>query len=227
MGFPQDEAGISAYFKSASPVTLADVRSVYRVIEVQTADYIIGSVLVPDYEERYDVHLYVHRDGWFLAYYLAADPTAKIVDWLSYGGTAISPGTSVPTLLDSILRLAATTAGVSFSAPTYYDFRYPNATALTLVAEDSANGDSFQVNLPDSYAYFQRSWSVGVGCGCWTGGQSLSLDGVVITASEGEWLQSGNFTAAQLLPAMYHTIRVSANPCCLTYGALALTYRVP
>ena len=49
MGFPQDEAGISAYFKSASPVTLADVRSVFRVIEAETADYIIGSVPVPDY----------------------------------------------------------------------------------------------------------------------------------------------------------------------------------
>ena len=47
MGFPQDEAGISAYFKSASPVTLADVRSVFRVIEVETADYIIGSVVGP------------------------------------------------------------------------------------------------------------------------------------------------------------------------------------
>ncbi|MDW8319623.1 MAG: hypothetical protein RMN53_17495, partial [Anaerolineae bacterium] len=52
MGFPQNEAGISAYFKSASPVNLANVRGVYRVIEVETADYIIGSVRVPDYSER-------------------------------------------------------------------------------------------------------------------------------------------------------------------------------
>jgi hypothetical protein len=57
MGFPQDEAGISAYFKSASPVTLADVRSVFRVIEVETADYIIGSVPVPDYAETQDTHV--------------------------------------------------------------------------------------------------------------------------------------------------------------------------
>lgn len=85
MGFPQDEAGISAYFKSATPVNLADVRSVYRVIEVETPDYIIGSVPVPDYgQERFDVHLYVHRDGWFLAYYLTSDPVSKIFDWLSY-----------------------------------------------------------------------------------------------------------------------------------------------
>ena len=71
MGFPQDEAGISAYFKSASPIALADVRGVFRVIEVETADYIIGSVPVPDYRGEYDAHVYVHREGWFVAYYLA------------------------------------------------------------------------------------------------------------------------------------------------------------
>lgn len=50
MGFPQDEAGISAYFKSATPVTLVDVRSVFRVIEVEAPDYIIGSV--PDIQQK-------------------------------------------------------------------------------------------------------------------------------------------------------------------------------
>ena len=115
MGFPQDEAGISAYFKSASPVNLADVRGVFRVIEVETADYIIGSVPVPDFAERYDVHLYVHRSGWFLAYYLNTDTVAKIVDWKRYNGRG------VPTKLENVLALAASTAGVAFPGATFYE----------------------------------------------------------------------------------------------------------
>ena len=151
MGFPQDEAGISAYFKSATPINLADVRSMYRVIEAQTADYIIGSVPVPEYGERFDVHVYVHRDGWFLAYYLGSDPVGKIFDWKKY-----SSG-NIRTTLASVLAIAAASAGVSFAGETYYDFRYPNATHLMLVVEDTANGKEFQISLPGNYAYYCNS----------------------------------------------------------------------
>jgi len=129
MGFPQDEAGISAYFKSASPVNLADVRGVFRVIEVQTADYIIGSVAVANYPELYDVHVFVHREGWFVAYYLSSDPVSKMIDIKSYTGQTIS------TLFEKTLSIVAVTAAVPFPGVTFYDFRYPNATHIILVGE--------------------------------------------------------------------------------------------
>jgi hypothetical protein len=56
-GFPQDEAGISAYFKSANSINLADVQSTFRVVETQTADYIVGSVPVANYDATQDVHV--------------------------------------------------------------------------------------------------------------------------------------------------------------------------
>jgi hypothetical protein len=211
MGFPQDEAGISAYFKSTTPITLADVRSVYRVIEVETADYIIGSVPVPDYAEVYDVHLYVHRDGWFLAYYLSGDPTSKLFDWIKYTRT------SIPTRLESVLAIAANTAGIAFPGSTYYDFRYPNATHLMMIAEDTSDGNSFEIRLPGSYSYYERSWSAwwtGGGCDVW-----FNLDGTSIGHSNGY----GSLTAAQLLPETTHTVQLSCNG----YGGLALIYRAP
>lgn len=211
MGFPQDEAGISAYFKSASPVTLADVRGVYRVIEVQTADYIIGSVPVPDHEEWYDVHVYIHRDGWFLAYYLAGDPASKIINWRTYSRSAI------PTRLESVLRVAADNAGVAFANPTYYDFRFPNATHFMMIAEDTADGNSFEIKLPGSYSYYERSWAAwwtGGGCDVW-----FNLDGTNIGKSN----NYGSLTSAQLLPETTHTVQLSCNG----YGGLALVYRVP
>jgi len=87
LGFPEDEAGIAAYFKSANPINLNNVKSVFRVIEAQTAEYIIGSVPVTNYPDTEDVHVYVHKDGWFLAYYLAADPVGKIFNWRQYHDT--------------------------------------------------------------------------------------------------------------------------------------------
>jgi len=214
MGFPQDEAGIAAYFKSASPVNLADVRSLFRTIEVETANYIIGSVPVPDYEERYDVHVYIHRDGWFLAYYPSADPVSKIIDWRSYSTSQI------PTLLEHVLQIVASTAGVPFARADYYDFRYPNATHMMLVAEDPNNGSDFQINLPGSYVYNERSWSAYWGWCC--GYVCFVLDGVQIGCHDPGF---GYLTAAQLLPDRQHTINIGSS---LNGNiGLALIYRVP
>ena len=222
MGFPQNEAGISAYFRSASPVTLADVRGVCRVIEVETADYIIGSVPVPDYEERYDVHVYVHRDGWFLAYYLSADPVGKIFDWRHFTN-------AIPTKFENVLATVSAAAGVPYLGVTYYDFRYPNATHMMLIVEDSDNGDdSFQINMPGTYSYLARSWSLyhsGWCCDEWAG---WGLDGKWIHEQSGRYIvtSEGTLTASQLLPDMYHTIDAGIGTATARAG-LALIYRVP
>jgi hypothetical protein len=132
-GFPESEAGIAAYYKSATPVNLNLVKGVYRVIEVQTADYIIGSVPVTNYPDTEDVHVYVHKDGWFLAYYLAADPAGKIFNWRQYHDTG---RTKITTKLEDTLALVTSTAGVTFlPGATHYHFQYPNATHLMLITE--------------------------------------------------------------------------------------------
>jgi len=213
MGFPQDEAGISAYFKSASPVNLADVRGVFRVIEVETADYIIGSVAVANYPELYDVHVFVHREGWFVAYYLSSDPVSKMIDIKSYTGQTIS------TLFEKTLSIVAVTAAVPFPGVTFYDFRYPNATHIILVGEryDDAS-DNFTIQLPLSYGYYERSWTLyNI-----TGPGYFRVNGQDQHGSVGGYNVAYNtLTAAQLLPDIVHTIAVD------DYGVLAIVYRVP
>ncbi len=61
---------------SSGHVSLS-VRNRFRTIEAETNDYIIGSVDLQDYPEQFDTHVYIHRDGWFMAYYLAADPAVQ------------------------------------------------------------------------------------------------------------------------------------------------------
>lgn len=213
MGFPQDEAGISAYFKSASPVNLADVRGVYRVIEAETTDYIVGSVPVQNYSELYDVHVFVHRTGWLVAYYLSGEPTAKIADLMSYSG-----GSTIATVLEKTLVLVAGSAGVAFPGATYYDFRYPNATNLILVAESTDGGDyTFTIRLPSNFGYYERSWHAR---DTWQGGEVI-IDGTVVTALCGGCMAYGTLSAAQLLPDATHTIAIEG------LGAIAILYRVP
>jgi hypothetical protein len=225
--FPQDEAGISAYFKAPTAVDLNEARRAFRTIEVETATYLIGSVPVTDYPESEDVHVYVHRDGWFLAYYLKADPVGKIFDWRRYTDTTI------PTKLEAALAGVAGQAGAAFTGGTYYDFRYPNASHLMLIGDLLNNelNDTFEVNLPGSFAYYERSWSLAatsVGSGCYA---NYYLNEVQIHHFSMLWNTSQGFlTAAQLLPDTFHSIRISQTCTGVqakTFGGLALVYRVP
>jgi len=232
----EDEAGVAAYFETPASITLSDVRDAFRTIEVETTDYIIGSVAVADYPESEDVHVYVHKDGWILAYYLAADPAAKVIDWRKYHN---SGRTNFATKLETTIEVITNEAGFAFNYDaTYYDFRYPNATHLMLIGEWVYTGsvtDTFEVKLPGSLIYYERSWSLG----SWTPSYvtaSYKLDGTTIQSwySNLDWRTSqGTLTVSQLLPDQFHTIEVGAVvpfpwlDASYAYGGLALVYRVP
>lgn len=78
--FLEEEAGISAYTNVGEAINLGNAKTAFGTIEYETSDYIIGSVPLPDYAETEDVHAYVHKDGWVVAYYLEDEPVAKIVE---------------------------------------------------------------------------------------------------------------------------------------------------
>lgn len=211
MAFPVDEAGISAYFHSATSINLPDVRSVFRVIEVETPDYIIGSVDVANYAEEFDVHVYVHRTGWFMAYYLRTDPAAKMVDMKR------SNGSQIETLFEGILSVVAVSAGVPMPQVTFYDFRYPNATHMMLIYENYGDGNSFTVQLPSTFVYHERSWTLID----WGNGWAFNIDGQNQSSMANTNPVFNFITPVQLLPDTAHTIAVNDD------GVLALIYRVP
>jgi hypothetical protein len=228
-----EEAGISAWFQASTSIDLNNVKSAFRTIETENSDYILGSVPVEGYEESQDVHVYVHTDGWVLAYYLSEDPVGKIFDWRAYHEDG---RTSITTKLENTIALVSTEAGVPYSSSdvSYYDFRYPNATNLMLIIEWVGDGtDSCEVNLPGSFAYYERSWSLGSDGdegGIYSAPASLSykLDGVKIKGVTCyDWCTSeGDLTASQLLPDEFHSIEVSVNNA-YGYSGLALIYGAP
>lgn len=106
-------------------------------------------------------------------------------------------------------------AALPYAGVIYYDFRYPSATDLMLIVEYAWGTDSFQVNIPGSYAYSERCYSI---YSAW-----LKIDGVTID-NAGDY-SHGTLSATQLLPDTFHTIQIGDYR--EGYGGLAFVYRRP
>ncbi len=146
-----EEAGMAAYFQLPSGIDLESVESVFRTTERATSDYIIGSVPVTGYNDTAeDVHVFVSRDGWIVAYYLAADPASKIVDVRAL----TSASTTVGTKLEIVLQTVAASASVGYEQPNFYHFQYPEATHFLMIT-----GSSFTVEFPSAFRYYERGIS--------------------------------------------------------------------
>ncbi len=212
-----NEAGISAYVQTSGPIDLNLVRSIFKVIETETSDYIIGSVDLANYPEHFDTHVYVHSDGWVLAYYMNDVPASKMIDTRAQ--------TIASTNLESIVSAVTGAAGFGTSNLAYYDFRYPNATNILLVAEDAQDGSAFTIELPTDYAYYERSWA-----GYDTlGSVEFWIDGDQAPRQywhNGYHIAYGEVPAASLLPGSPHVVAVNSDRAS-DYGILVITYRVP
>jgi hypothetical protein len=223
------EAGISAYFQTASPIDLDDVRGLFHTIEIETSDYILGSVTVPGNWEDYDVHTYIHKSGWVLTYYLRDEPAVKIFDWQTYTGVMN------PTRFQAVSNLVTATLLLPDPTLTYYDFRYPNATNLFLAVEDisgAKTGGSFDI-LDTSFIYHERSWMLGGSLGGTAGGLvsyvKYELDGTEIHRIAGDNItryDTGFISVPQLPPDEPHTIYIyhHSDSGGFLMGALAIVY---
>ncbi len=203
----QDEAGIAAYYKAPNSLNLELIRPLFNSIELESADYILGSVSVPNYQEHYDVHVYVRRDGWIMAYYLSSAPTSKMVDT-----TAKNLDSSK---LKTVMNNVAVTGGAPFGVVTYYNFNYPNATHMLLVGEVS---DVFEITMPSNYAYYELSWA---DSGC-----CLTIDGKGVSPWQGSYYY-GLIQLTSFLPDVVHVVDPAYSHSYPHFSALVVVYRTP
>jgi hypothetical protein len=228
----EQEAGIAAYTQVSGPIDLSVVEDEFRAIERQTAQYIIGSIGIPDYSDEHDPHVYVHTDGWVLAYYLAAEPAAYIMDPVHYDG--VEMGT---TKLEDAMHKVLLSVGIVSFETSYYNFRYPNATHIMLIAEaiHDEGAESFDVYLPDELTYYDRSWLHALYVEHYNDSSGLTLDGVPISffdparEDESDWMFAREYlTTAQLPPEVEHTVAVQLEEVYASaeaFAGLALVYR--
>lgn len=197
--------------KSSFSINLTSVRSTFTTIELETSDYILGSIDMPDYPGIYDPHIYVHKDGWILAYYLRPDPVSKIIDSRAW--------TIGSTLLFEAISIIASNSGVPVSDVNYYDFRYPNATHMMFIAENDSDGDSFNIQIPSSYGYYERSWATGgYYPDIWFDGEALAATQVLYSDASSRY--------GYISPGLF-TTDVTHNVGAEEYAVIVLIYRVP
>jgi hypothetical protein len=171
--FLDQEAGMSAYTEVGSTINLSNARNAFRTVERENSDWLIGSVPVPDHPEVEDAHVFVHKDGWIIAYYKRGSPVAKVVHWDAHA----SPGEHK---LQQALSTVAAQSGVPVLNVGFYDFEFPTATEWLLIIDSN---DSFDLTIPSQYVVFERSYSHYVtdsnDC-CGRDFSRLTIDGVEI-----------------------------------------------
>jgi len=212
--FLESEAGITVYTK-LNPVNLVQAERALKYVEQRTDQYVIGSLSLPGYDESHDVHVYVDALGWVAVYYLAQEPVSKIVDWRDYSSSGITS-----TKLEDGLLLVTDALHQGLPYIQYYDFRYPDATSLSIITdEEVANGSSnFRLLIPCSYIVYSRTWShmmyngfSGIGYPAY--GSRILVDGTELNSWEGYYggfgIWDGNITPTQLECGVWHDVRVT------------------
>jgi len=201
--FPVDEAGIAAYVKLDVPSdqmykVLTDALNYYSNKEAPETNqyYVVGAVEVdnevPYYKWKDYPHLYVGLDGWMVAYYLKDQEVSRIMQWKNY-----TPGEISTTTLKDAIDQMCQNLGVSYSGEIkYYDFAYPQATKMTLVAETVPSGqnqasNSFSVIIPGTL--YEASYITHMHCGYSHCLMELTVDGKPVISKTSSADKSGDF----------------------------------
>jgi hypothetical protein len=149
--FLEKEAGICTYVKANKTLDINRAKSYFRTVEKEGPDFVVGSVPVPGYDTPEDAHMFVHKDGWIIAYYSKAEPVAKIIDWRSY-----QPGKVVTKLYQALANVAGG-LGVSLTNVKYYHYAYPGANKLMIIVDR----DSFKITIPGEIPIYEVNASMG------------------------------------------------------------------
>jgi len=214
--FLGEEAGITCYTKVYA-VDLIEAERAFKNVEKKTNEYIVGSIGLRGYAESHDVHVYVDRTGWIVAYYLAKEPASKIIDWLDYSGGMITS-----TKLEDALVKVTNALNVELPYVKYYDFRYPSATKIMIVTDEEAGNEAetFRMRIPSNYTVYSRTWSLAAhgDVNNWSVAYveaTLKIDGTELHSGRAygkSWsIWNRSITPTQLSPDTYHTVLVRNN----------------
>lgn len=161
--FPEGEAGIAAYINTGQTIDIEDIKTIFYRVEEVGDNYIIGKTSIPDYGASMGVSVYADIDGWIVAYLKSDEPAAAIMQWGSTDQVN-NPNIGVikSTTLEDALYKAGDAAGVGIVAGDikYYDFEFPNANRMMIIAKTQASHGSsiHQIEIPEDYMLFEASY---------------------------------------------------------------------
>jgi hypothetical protein len=213
--FLDEEAGISVYVNINQSIDLSVARTVYRTVEKENADYIVGSVGLPGLSSDDDVHCFVHKNGWIVTYYLKGESLSKIVDWNLWSGGKLTKNKLQVGLEQMTNALGKVVTGVK-----YYHFQYPNANKCMIIVKTlvGSGENSFNVTIPNDLTVYERSWSHYASITRENYGNTyysyFKIDGNTINSISGNYgpvTNRGTLIVPQLFPSAAHVVSVSYN----------------
>lgn len=229
--FLEEEAGMSIYVNVGQSLDLSVAKTVYKTIEEETSDYIVGSFYLPNLPETEDVHGFVHKDGWIVVYYLKNEPISKIIDWNYYSANQLTK-----TKLQVGLEQMGNALGITVTNAKYYNFQYTYADKWMIIIEsrEGSGEDSFNLKIPGEFTVYERSWShyaeYDLEAGAW-GPAYFRIDGNIINQISYSYpyieTNYGELTAGQLSPDVFHTVSISGNGIKTQCGGVVLAYQEP
>lgn len=186
--FGSGVAGITAYTNVGKDINIDKLATnlVFQTVEDSApGEYVIGSVVPSGFKdsktvsESMQVHVFVQREGWIVAYLTPERPTAQIIDWSVFNERKLDT-----TLLEDAILQVATAGAVTAGDLGYYHFSYPEATNLMLIGDiigpSNPTKDNFTVKIPSGLTIYESSFShssVGVTqeIGCSLNDEKLSV----------------------------------------------------
>ena len=232
--FLDDVAGIAAYaLVDAGENFLADAKLACPTVpEVDADEYFICAVPIEGYSTVFSPHVFVHSDGWIMAYYLEDEPAAKMLDVIAQ---PLDTLLTYPTLLEQAVGTVGTAALITDPiVVSYHDFSNPDATDMLFVAEDKAEdlgelGDDdawFTIAMPAgsyyeiSYAFYQNYYPL------------FSLDGVNFVNANADYIGGaplgviyGDLDTTQFIIGELYLFEVDTFSLAPAgYGALLITF---
>jgi hypothetical protein len=209
--FATNESGISAYVKAGASINLDQASGAYRIIEDRTSTYIIGTVDVPNSTEYELPHVFTSADGWIMAYYPKEEPRAMIVQWGQYDKNNPDLSQMKSTRLEDAISKVSSAIGIDYSTlkpnTKYYDFQYPDANGLTLIAETrNTNGaDSFKFRVPIEFTLYNVSWAY-FSYDASDSNSQFRFDGNILPGTDGGFNHNSNSDGGERREERYYGI---------------------
>jgi hypothetical protein len=222
------EAGMSIWLNATqwAPLSLESAKNGMVNIEINTSDYVIGSISreILGFPSDDWPHCFVHKTGWIVVYYLKINNVnlgttgwvGKIfpmfkdshVNWYDSSSHSLNDNllhNALATICDQIPEIPGITGAQ------YYHFQYPSAKTLEIAVKTSPYGEvTFNINVPSTLIIDERSWSY-----CSLYGGYFKIDTTTIFSGAGKNYQDRAYggpeiTASVLSPDVWHKVTIRA-----------------
>ena len=207
--FPMNEAGISAYVNANEGIDLGKARTLFKGVEADTGNYIVGTLELPGHTEEMWPHVWIDKSGWILAYYPKTEPTSRIMQWYGYQRDVIGTTTLRDTLIQICQKLAIGLSNLDADMH-YYHFQYPEATKILIAVDTASGNDTFKFTVPSGITLYDTAWShygAGVSGGYpWT--ESKIDSARLYRGGHGTYIACGTVEGQYLTPGTPHIVAI-------------------